>query len=89
MAPVKAEAHPTQLSQGLITSFGGENPVGGPESSGPLNPSANNYDDAVGSVWIGNNPPGYDGSHQGTVYVPDPNGADALGASNGGYYDNR
>ena len=50
---------------------------------------ASSYDDVVGTIWLEGNPPGYDDAPQGTGNVADPSGTDALGAVNGGYYDNR
>ena len=55
----------------------------------PLTPSASDYADVQGSIWLQGNPGGYGDSHQGQIYMPDPSGLNALNNTQGGNYADR
>jgi hypothetical protein len=55
-----------------------------------LNPSAFNYDNLVGTIWMEDpGHSGYDKAPTGQIEVRDPSGTGVLGEIQGGYYDNR
>jgi hypothetical protein len=55
----------------------------------PYNPSAWNYDNLIGMIWLQGNPASYDNSHTGQIEVREPSGLDAQVQAQGGSYDNR